>query len=91
MKKTDSINILHPGCLVCESNNSRGRGGGRVADCSIEGQSSEFPDHECAEMRGSKPDREVNDVVYLSLVGGGRERDAHSELRFVLTQQRRTC
>lgn len=81
---TDSTTSLHPGCLICESNNSRGGGGG--ADCSIEGQSSEVTARMCWD-EGPQLDREVNDVVYLSLVCRGRERDAHSGLLFVLTHR----
>lgn len=56
------------------------------ADCSIEGQSSEFTAWMCWD-EGPQPDREVNDAVYLSLVCRGWERDARAGLLLVLTRR----
>lgn len=84
MNKPDSSTSLHPGCLVYESSNSLAGGGD--ADCSMEGQSSEVTAQMCWD-EGPQPDREFNDVVYLSLICRGRERDAYSGLLFVLTHR----
>lgn len=56
------------------------------ADCSLQGQSSEVTAQMCWD-EGPQPDWEVNDVVYLSLVCRGWDRDAHSRLLFVLTHR----